>query len=178
MSRPSWRQFSTFSVHNLYLGVEVLQVQEFIRLQQMTRVPLASPVVRGLINLRGQIVTAIDLRRQFGAPDLEEGRDPMNVVVRTGDGAVSLLVDDIGDVVEVDEQQLERAPDTLRGRARDLVTGVYKLEGRLLLVLDVAQAVAASARPAPLARGQRDSSPAARPDTRYDIRDSYEDTSA
>src|SRR5262245_40626779 len=148
-SVPSRRQFSTFFLHDLYLGVDVLEVQELIRLQAMTRVPLASPVVRGLINLRGQIVTAIDLRRQFGAPDLEQGRDPMNVVVRTGEGAVSLLVDEIGDVVEVDERQFERAPDTLSGRARDLVTGVYKLDGRLLLVLDVAQAVSTSVRPAP-----------------------------
>jgi len=135
------RQFSTFFLHNLYLGVEVLKVQELIRLQEMTRVPLASRVVRGLINLRGQIVTAIDLRRQFGMPDLDPEKDPMNVVVRTDEGAVSLLVDEIGDVVEVDEQQFEPAPDTVRGRARELVTGVYKLDGRLLLVLDVQQAV-------------------------------------
>jgi len=135
------RQFSTFFLHGLYLGVEVLKVQELIRFQHMTRVPLASNVVRGLINLRGQIVTAIDLRRQFGMPDRESDRDPMNVVVRTDEGAVSLLVDEIGDVVEVDEQQFERAPDTVRGRARDLVSGVYKLDGRLLLVLDVQQAV-------------------------------------
>ena len=148
VSGTTRRQFSTFFLHNLYLGVEVLKVQELIRLQEMTRVPLASPVVRGLINLRGQIVTAIDLRRQFGAPDLEPGRDPMNVVVRTDEGAVSLLVDEIGDVVEVDEQQFERAPDTLRGRARELVTGVYKLDGRLLLVLDVAQAVTTAPRQA------------------------------
>ena len=135
-------QFSTFFLRDLYLGVEVLKVQELIRFQEMTRVPLASDVVRGLINLRGQIVTAIDLRRQFGMAPLEPGRDPMNVVVRTEEGAVSLLVDEIGDVVDVDEQQFERAPDTLRGRARELVTGVYKLDGRLLLVLDVLQAVA------------------------------------
>ena len=67
----SRRQFSTFFLHDLYLGVEVLKVQELIRLQEMTRVPLAAPAVRGLINLRGQIVTAIDLRRQFGMPERE-----------------------------------------------------------------------------------------------------------
>src|SRR5262245_46446739 len=91
------RQFSTFFLDDLYLGVEVLRVQELIRFQEMTRVPLASPVVRGLINLRGQIVTAIDLRRQFGLPTAPADRDPMNVVVRTDDTAVSLLVDEIGD---------------------------------------------------------------------------------
>jgi purine-binding chemotaxis protein CheW len=135
------RQFSTFLLNDLYLGVEVLKVQELIRCQPMTRVPLASDVVRGLINLRGQIVTAIDLRRQFGMPDRQPDRDPMNVVVRTDEGAVSLLVDEIGDVIEVNEQQFERAPDTVRGRARELVTGVFKLDRRLLLVLDVQLAV-------------------------------------
>lgn len=141
-TRPSGsRQLSTFFLHDLYLGVEVLQVQELIRFQEMTRVPLASPAVRGLINLRGQIVTAVDLRQQFGMPDRQTEREPMNVVVRTDEGAVSLLVDEIGDVVEVDEQQFEAAPDTVQGRARELITGVYKLDGRLLLVLDVTQAV-------------------------------------
>ena len=171
------RQFSTFFLHDLYLGVDVLEVQELIRLQEMTRVPLASHVVRGLINLRGQIVTAIDLRRQFGAPDFEQGRDPMNVVVRTDEGAVSLLVDEIGDVVQVEARQFEPAPDTLSGRARDLVTGVYKLDGRLLLVLDVAQAVATSARPA-RALVPSDSSRAASVTPTAHTRDSHEDRSA
>lgn len=140
-------QLSTFRLHDLYLGVEVLKVQELIRCQEVTPVPLASPVVRGLINLRGQIVTAIDLRRQFGMPDREADCAPMNVVVRTDEGAVSLLVDDIGDVVDVNEQQFEPAPATLTGRPRALVRGVYKLEGRLLLVLDVVRAVSAERAP-------------------------------
>lgn len=141
------RQLSTFFLHDLYLGVEVLKVQELIRYQAMTRVPLAADVVRGLINLRGQIVTAIDLRRQFEMPDRPSDREPMNVVVRTEEGAVSLLVDEIGDVVEVHEQQFEAAPDTLSGRATDLVTGVYKTPERLLLLLDVERAVSVG-RPA------------------------------
>src|SRR4051794_10190615 len=88
-------QFSTFSLAGLLLGVEVLQVQEVIRYQEMTRVPLAPAEVRGLINLRGQIVTAIDLRRRLGLPDRAEHEQPMNVVVRTSDGVISLLVDEI-----------------------------------------------------------------------------------
>ena len=85
------RQYSTFFLDGLYLGVEVLKVQELIRYQEMTRVPLASSVVRGLINLRGQIVTAIELRRRFDMPDRPAGQMPMNVVVRLDDVAVSLL---------------------------------------------------------------------------------------
>lgn len=137
----SSRQFSTFYVDGLYFGVEVLRVQELIRYQEMTRVPLAHAVIRGLINLRGQIVTAIDMRRRLDAPDRPADQMPMNVVVRTDDGAVSLLVDEIGDVVEVQEEQFEAAPETIRGRANELVTGVYKMVEHLLLVLDVDRAV-------------------------------------
>lgn len=133
--------YCTFRLGELFFGVEVLSVQEVIRYQRMTAVPLAPAVVSGLINLRGQVVTAIDLRRRLGMPDRAEGQLPMNVVVRTEDGPVSLLVDEIGDVLEVDESMFEPAPETLEGVTRDLVTGVFKLDGRLLLVLDVDRAL-------------------------------------
>ena len=130
------RQYCTFLLDGHYFGVEVLRVQEVIRHQEMTRVPLAPLVVRGLINLRGQIVTAIDLRRRLELPDRPEGEPPVNVVVQTDDGAVSLLVDEIGDVWQVPEEAFERPPDTLKGLARELIRGAYKLNDRLLLVLD------------------------------------------
>jgi purine-binding chemotaxis protein CheW len=131
------RQFSTFLVDGLYFGIEVLNVQEVIRYQKMTRVPLAPSVVRGLINLRGQIVTAIDLRERLGLSARRGDAQPMNVVVRTADGAVSLLVDDIADVVTVEEDALEQVPETLPPMARELTTAIYKLKDRLLLILDV-----------------------------------------
>ena len=129
-------QLSTFYVDNLFFGVDVLKVQEVIRYQVMTPVPLASSTVSGLINLRGQIVTAIDLRRRLSLPPRPDGQNPMNVVIRTDDGAVSLLVDEIGDVLEVEERTLESPPPTIEGVAREMITGVYKLDDRLLLVLD------------------------------------------
>lgn len=135
------KQYATFYLNNLFLGVEVRQVQEVIRYQEMTRVPLAPAMIQGLINLRGQIVTAIDLRRRFDFPSLEEGRRPMNVVVQSDDGAVSLLVDEIGDVVEIGDEAYERPPETLRGATRDLVTGVYKLKGQLLLILNIDKSI-------------------------------------
>ena len=134
-------QICTFTVDDLMLGVEVTQVQEVIRSQTMTRVPLASRVIHGLINLRGQIVTALDLRRRLDLPDRPDGDAPVNVVVRTDDGAVSLLVDEIGDVLDVPEGAFERPPETLAGPARDLIRGAYKLDGRLLLILDTDRAV-------------------------------------
>lgn len=134
------RQFATFLLDEYYFGVEVLRVQEVIRYQDMTHVPLAPNVVQGLINLRGQIVTAIDLRRRLELPDRADGIQPMNVVVRTSDGVVSLLVDEIGDVLETQQADFEPAPETINGAARELVTGVYKLKDRLLLALDVERA--------------------------------------
>jgi purine-binding chemotaxis protein CheW len=137
------QQFCTFFLKDQFFGVPVEQVQEVIRYQEMTRVPLVPQVIRGLINLRGQIVMALDLRRRFGMEQLPDSQLPMNVVVRTGDGAVSFLVDEIGDVLEADEEHFEPPPETLKGPGRDLVRGVYKLQHRLMLILDAEQAVAA-----------------------------------
>jgi purine-binding chemotaxis protein CheW len=130
------KQFSTFVVDRLLFGVEVEKVQEVIRYQEMTRVPLAPPVVNGLINLRGQIVTAIDLRRRLGLRERAGTELPMNVVIRDCDGAVSFLVDEIGDVLEVDEDTFELAPGTVAGEAKELIRGVHKLRECLLIVLD------------------------------------------
>lgn len=135
------KQFCTFFLNGLFFGVEVLKVQEIIRYQQMTSVPLASRTIQGLINLRGQIVTAVDLRRRLELPVRTGDTLPTNVVVRTEDGAVSLLVDEIGDVVEIEDDIYERPPETLKGVARELVTGVYKLKERLLLILDTEKTV-------------------------------------
>jgi purine-binding chemotaxis protein CheW len=135
------QQFCTFFLKGQFFGVPVQQVQEVIRYQEMTRVPLTPAVIRGLINLRGQIVMAVDLRRRFAMEDRPESQLPMNVVVRTEDGPVSFLVDEIGDVLEVEEESFERPPETMQGQTRELVRGVYKLRERLMLVLDTERAV-------------------------------------
>jgi purine-binding chemotaxis protein CheW len=135
-SIPSSGQFSTFFVAELFFGVDVLNVQEVLRFQHMTPVPQAPEVIEGLINLRGQIVTAIDMRRRLHLPPRAGDKSPMNMVVRTSDGAVSLLVDEIGDVLDMDASSYERTPENLDPAARELIRGVYKLKDRLLLVLD------------------------------------------
>jgi len=137
------QQFCTFVLQGQFFGVPVQQVQEVIRFQEMTRVPLVSEVISGLINLRGQIVTAVDLRRCLGMTDRPVGQLPINVVIRTNDGPVSLLVDEIGDVVEVDQNTFETVPETLHGAARAMVHGVYKLPERMLLELDITRTLAA-----------------------------------
>lgn len=134
-------QLSTFSVNGHLFGVEVAVVQEVIRYQPMTRVPLAPAALAGLINLRGQVIPAVDLRRRLGFPERAAGELAMDVIVRTSDGLVSLLVDRIGDVVEVAQEALEEPPETLGGIARELIRGAYKLDHALLLSLDVERAV-------------------------------------
>jgi len=134
-------QYCTFVVDGQFYGVRVQVVQEVIRYQQMTTVPLAPREIGGLINLRGQIVTAIDMRRRLELSDRADNQKPMNVVIRTDEGAISLLVDEIGEVVSTDPSTFEPPPETLQGTARTLIDGVYKLKNRLLLVLNTDKAV-------------------------------------
>ena len=133
-------QFCTFYLDKLLFGVELKGVQEVIRSLDLTIVPLAPAVVSGLINLRGQIVTAVNLRRRLELDPAPSGTRSMNVVVRSVDGAVSLLVDEIGDVVEVDEGTFELPPETIRPSVRNVILGIHKLKGRLLHVIDIEKA--------------------------------------
>jgi len=136
------RLYATFAVGDSWFGVDATGVQEVMRAQPMTRVPLAGDEVRGLINLRGQVVMAIDLRRRLGLPERTTDLEPLEVVVRTAHGPVSLLVDDIGDVLEADDRAIEAPPDNLAGPLTGLVSGVHPLDDRLLLVLDIAATTA------------------------------------
>ena len=151
--------YSTFDVGGYFFGVDVLQVQEVLRRQELTPVPLAPRVVQGLINLRGQIVTAVDMRLRLGLPPRTEEDAVINVVVRTEDGAVSLLVDDIEDVVGTDAETFESPPDNLDPVIRGVLSGIHKLSARLLLVLDISQVLDSSAFSAELehAGGARNS---------------------
>ena len=139
----SSRQYATFAVAGHFLGVDVLEVQEVLRGQSLTRVPLAPPVVEGLINLRGQIVPALDMRCVLGLDASERGPGAVSVVVRSRHGAVSLQVDEIEDVIEVGAGSFEAAPANIDAGIRGLLTGIHKLEGRLLLVLNTERTVEA-----------------------------------
>lgn len=134
--------YCTFWLGDQRLGIEVLDVQEVLRTQSMTPVPLAGAAISGLINLRGQIITAVDLRRRLELPPREDDAEAVSIVVRTQEGPVSMLVDRIGGVVEVDGSTFEAPPDTVTGAARDLITGVHKVDGPLLHVVDVDRVIA------------------------------------
>jgi len=135
MSVTTTSQLCTFTVDDLFFGVEVTKVQEVLRFQPMTRVPLAPGMISGLINLRGQIVTAVDLRACLGLAPRGDGEPPMNVVIRGSESSVSLLVDTIGDVIEVSSDSFEPPPSTMRAAHRHMIASICKLPRQLLLVL-------------------------------------------
>jgi purine-binding chemotaxis protein CheW len=131
-------QLSTFVVGPYLFGVEVELVQEIVRLESMTPVPLAAPAIGGLINLRGEVITAVDLRRRLSiAPSTSERIGSLNVVVRVDGEPTSLVVDEIGGVVTIDGLPFEETPSTVDARVRDLIGGAYTLPERLLLALNV-----------------------------------------
>ncbi len=142
-------QYATFIVGAQYLGVEVLGVQEVLRDQRLTKVPLAPDSVAGLINLRGQIVPAIEMRRLMQLEPRDPDATTFSVVVRTEHGAVSLQVDGIGDVIELGADSFEPPPQNLNPELRTFLRGVHKIteknnagtRDRLLLVLDKQRAV-------------------------------------
>jgi purine-binding chemotaxis protein CheW len=129
-------QLCTFKVDSMMFGVDVQCVQEVQRHMKITEVPLAPEAVAGLINLRGKIVTAIEIRSQLNLPPRDEREPAMNVVLKTTGSVVSLLVDSIGDVVELDETRLEPPPETMDNKTRRFVKALCKLDDGLLLVLD------------------------------------------
>lgn len=133
---PDSRQFCTFYLQGKCYGIDVLHIQEVVLSQPLTCVPLADPMIRGLMNLRGQIVTAIDVRRRLGLPERDSESEPINVVMQTSDGAVALQVDEIGDVIDVDDRQFETPPPMLSAADRELIEGAYKLADQLLVVLN------------------------------------------
>lgn len=135
------RQYCTFWVNGLFFGLDVAFVQEVLRYQQMTVVPCAPEAVFGLINLRGQIVTALDMRCRLGLPPREDGVLPMNVIAHSRGEVVSLLVDDIGEVVDCEVADLQPAPANLPAAVQDVVRGVLPMSGSILLVLDADRSV-------------------------------------
>jgi len=137
------RQFATFSVAGARYGIDVLRVQEALRAQARTTVPLAPAGITGLVNLRGQVVMLLDLRTRLGLGPLAADAEPMMIVVEVDGEPISLLVDEIGDVIDVDDTQFETPPDTLPAALRDIILGAYKLDNGLLLALDVNRATAA-----------------------------------
>lgn len=130
-------QYSTFTVANRIYGIEVSRVQEIVLPLNMTQVPLAPKFVRGLINLRGQVATAIGLRELFGLDPAPFDNRPFNVVCRLNGVLLSLLIDEVGDVVEVGADSFEKVPSTIPTEIRRFLSGVHMVSPSILSIIDL-----------------------------------------
>lgn len=130
-------EFLSLCVGGQWFGIPVLKVQDVLAKQRIAPIPLSPPEVAGSINLRGRIVTVIDMRVKLGLGPAPEGTEAMSVVVEYRDEAYSVMVDEVGDVLELKESDFEPTPVTLNSPWRELCDGLYRLEDYLLLVLDV-----------------------------------------
>jgi purine-binding chemotaxis protein CheW len=137
MKAESAVQYCTFRVGSDEFGIAADRVQEVLLTQPMTEVPLTHPVLRGLLNLRGEVVSALDLRRRLGQDEFGAGAQPVNIVVRDQGEMVSLMVDEIGDVLELDPASREPAPASLNPNLLGLITSIFMLKDRLLLIVDL-----------------------------------------
>ncbi len=127
----------TLTVADQLCGIPVLGVRDVLGTQVITRIPLAQVEIAGSLNLRGRIVTAVDLRRRLRLPDLPAGASPMSVVVEQGGELYALLVDQVAEVMALSAAAFERNPPTLPPAWAAVSAGIYRLDGRLLLQLDV-----------------------------------------
>lgn len=130
-------EYVTMTVAGQLFGIPVLKVQDVLGSQKLARIPLAPPEVAGSLNLRGRIVTAIDVRIRLGLPPRPDDMQGMSVVVYQGDELYSLLIDQVGEVLSLPRANFEANPPTLEPRWRELSTGIYRLDGKLMVVIDI-----------------------------------------
>ena len=130
-------EFVTMTIFDQLFGIPVFQVQDVLGPQDINKIPLAPPEVAGSLNLRGRIVTAIDIRKRLGLPPRPAGDEGMNVVVEHGTELYSLVIDTIGEVLSLPLSDYERNPSNLDELWRDVTEGIYPLDGKLMVVIDI-----------------------------------------
>ena len=130
-------ELATFYIGDALCGMDILKVQEINKIMQMTKVPQAPDYVLGILNLRGQIVTILDLGKKLGLGETDMSQDPRNIIVNSAGGHVGLLVRRISDVVSANMEKRERAPANMSGIQGEFFTGVYKTNDHLIGILDV-----------------------------------------
>jgi len=138
----SYRKLALFESGNLLCGLDIAHVQEINKNIAVTVVHRAPDYVRGVINLRGEIVTVVDLRRKFGFEPLADEADMQIVIVRQGEENIGLLVDAVADVVLADERDVEPSPSNMAGVTGRFFRGIYKLEHSLVAILDIDELLA------------------------------------
>ena len=137
MNELNKNDFVTIWLDGQMCGIPVLQVHDVLSTQVITKIPQSPKWVAGVLNLRGQIVTAIDLRKRLKLGDREDGEDNMNVVVEYENEPYSLIIDRVGDVLSLSEEFFERNPVTLEACWQGVSNGIFRLENDLLVILDI-----------------------------------------
>jgi purine-binding chemotaxis protein CheW len=136
------RLYATFTLGDEIFGVEAVQVQEIVPFQKMTPVPHCPEFILGLINLRGQIFTALDLRYRLTGEHVElDEESSLNFILKTPSGVCSLIVDDVGDVLDIESDRMEPPPETMNPQMREYILQICKMDDRLLCVLDIEKIV-------------------------------------
>lgn len=130
-------EYVTVMLGEQLFGLPISRVQDVFMLERLTRVPLSQPEIAGVLNLRGRIVTAIDMRRRLGLPKREDGKKPMAIGIESKGESYGLLIDTVGEVLKLDENNREPNPVNLDARLARVSAGVHRLDGQLLVVLDV-----------------------------------------
>ena len=138
--------YVTMTIADQLFGIPVLQVQDVLGPQRITKIPLAPSEVAGSLNLRGRIVTAIDVRLRLGLEPKPRTDHDMSIVVDHNGELYSLMVDSVGEVLSVSDREYERNPATLDPLWRDISVGIYRLDENLLVVLDVSRLLDFSTR--------------------------------
>lgn len=133
------RDFLTIIIAGQRFGIPVLQVQDVLRQQKITRIPLASAEIAGSLNLRGRIVTAIDVRKRLNITTKRPDKPPMSVVVEHQGELYSLIIDEVGDVITLEDDHIEKNPGTLDISWRDISVGIYQMESELLVIMEVSK---------------------------------------
>lgn len=136
LRRRSVEQLTTFLIDGHLFGIDVLKIEEVTGKQKVYEVPRSPNFIRGLVNLRGQIVTALGLRELF-QKESSRSEDQMSVVCKIDGNLVALVVDSIGDVVEIERSLFESPPDTIPSEVRGFIKGIYKMNGQLMSVIDL-----------------------------------------
>ena len=134
---PSVHEYVTVLIGGQLFGLPILRVQDVFAPERLTKVPLAPAEIAGVLNLRGRIVTLIDMRTRLGLGSGENGNAPMAVGVESRGESYGLLIDSVGEVLKLEGMACEPNPNNLDARLARVSTGIYRLEGQLLMVLDV-----------------------------------------
>ncbi len=135
-------QLVTFKIGEEEFGVDILSVQEIIRLMQITMVPNAPAFIEGVINLRGKVIPVIDLRKRFNKATVERNSQTRIIVMELKGNIVSFLVDAVSEVLRISESTVEDAPPVVAGVGAEYIKGVGKLDDRLLILLDLDRLIA------------------------------------